>query len=218
MPGLAPPSFAHSTSGGLCRTTPVVPTGAPEMGKTSFLRTSGEQRPFRRPLSAVRPKIRLAPRKPCMRRYSLRRLRHPVVPTVNGHAALSPGRGKSPRQRSHQPGQAVRRPTPLSTPPTPPFPHAPRRPLGAGLFGGVDDPGASFHAQMCAAGARAPETPSRTGESVRGAREGGVPSLWVSMGRGGTSCRRLDEDADCCCQRSPKSEGATSTLGVGRFC
>ena len=97
------------------------------------------------------------------------RRRPPVVPTASGHAALSPRRRKSPRQRSHQPGHAVRRPTPLSsTPPTPPFPHGPRRPLGAGLIRGVGDAGVSFHVRLCAAGAPAPDAPSRTGSRCGG--------------------------------------------------
>ena len=47
---------------------------------------------------------------------------------------------------------------------------------------------------------------------------GDVPSLRVSMERGGTSRWCSDEGADCRCQRAPKSEGASSTFGVGSFC
>ena len=99
-----------------------------------------------------------------MRHYRLKRLRPPVGPTESGHAVLSPGRGKSPRRRSRQLGHAGRRPIQLSsTPPTPPFPHAPRRLLGAGLIRGVGDAGVSFHARPCATGAPPPDGPSRTG-------------------------------------------------------
>ena len=96
-----------------------------------------------------------------MKHYCLKRLRPPVGPTGSGHVALSPGRGKSPRQRSRQPGRAVRGPFQLSsTPPTPPFPHAPRRPLAAGIIRDVGDAGVSFPAHT---GEPAPDAPSRTG-------------------------------------------------------
>ena len=49
-------------------------------------------------------------------------------------------------------------------------------------------------------------------------RVGDVPSLRVSMERGGTSRWWSDEDADCRCQRAPTSEGASSTFVVGSFC
>ena len=99
-----------------------------------------------------------------MRHYRPERLRPPIGPTENGHPALSPGRGKAPRQRSRQPGHAVRRPIQLSsTPPTPPFPHAPRRPRGAGLVRDAGDAGVSSPARLFSAGAPAPDAPSRTG-------------------------------------------------------
>ena len=90
-PGLVLPSAARATSCGQCRTTPVVPTGAPENETTAACRTSGEQRLCRRPPSAVRPKIRRAPQRPCIRRCRRGRLHPPAVPTASEHAVLSPG-------------------------------------------------------------------------------------------------------------------------------
>ena len=99
-----------------------------------------------------------------MRHYRSETSRPPIGLTKSGHPALSPGRGVAPPQQSRQPGHAVRRPIQLSsTPPTPPFPHAPRRLLGAGLIRGVGDAGVSFHARPCATGAPPPDGPSRTG-------------------------------------------------------
>ena len=104
-----------------------------------------------------------------MRHYRSERLRPPIGPTESGHPALSPWRGKAPRQQSRQPGHAVRRPVQLSsTPPTPPFPHAPRRSRGAGLVRDVGDAGVSFPARLCDAGAPDPDASSRTGSRCAG--------------------------------------------------
>ena len=104
-----------------------------------------------------------------MRHYRPERLRPPSGPTGSGHPPLSLGRGKAPRQRSRQPGHAVRRPIQLSsTPPTPPLSHAPRRSRGAGLVRDVGDAGVSFPARLCAAGAPTPDAPSRTGSRCAG--------------------------------------------------
>ena len=97
------------------------------------------------------------------------RLHPPIGPTESGHPALSPWRGKAPRQQSRQPGHAVRRPIQLSsTPLTPPLSHAPRRSRGAGLVRDVGDAGVSFPARLCAAGAPTPDAPSRTGSRCAG--------------------------------------------------